>query len=147
MFNFRMQTVLDVRKTLEGKIISEFSEHQKELQHETEGLQIIQQQKAEQIDSLRGIKDKKVSVSEIVIRSARIKKCQGEEAIQKETVQNLRKKVDKKRDELLEATKKKKAMEICKTKHFEKYQTEERILERTAIDELVIAGHNRRKQE
>ena len=147
MFNFRMQTVLDVRKTLEDKIISEFSEQQKELQHETESLQIIQQQKAEQIDSLRNIKDKKVPVSEIVMRSARIKKCQGEEATQKETVQNVKKKVDKKRVELLEATKKKKAMEICKTKHLEKYQAEERILERKAIDELVISGHNRRKQE
>jgi len=55
--------------------------------------------------------------------------------------------VDEKRDELLEATKKKKAMEICKTRHFERYQSDERILERTAIDALVIAGHNRRKQE
>jgi flagellar export protein FliJ len=147
MFNFRMQTVLDVRKTLEDKIISEFSEQQKELQHEMESLRIIQQQKAEQIDSLRNIKDKKVPVSEIVMRSACIKKCQGEEATQKETVRNVTKKVDKKRAELLEATKKKKAMEICKAKHFEKYQAEERILERTTTDELVIAEHNRRKRE
>jgi flagellar FliJ protein len=147
MFNFRMQTVLDVRKTLEDKIISEFSEHQKKLQHETQRLQIIQEQKAEQIDSLRNMKDKKVSVSEIVMRSARIKKYQGEEAIQKEAVQNMKKKVDNKRDELLEATKKKKAMEICKAKHFDKYQVEEKIIERKAIDELVISEHNRRKQE
>jgi flagellar biosynthesis chaperone FliJ len=62
-------------------------------------------------------------------------------------VRNLEKIVDKKRDELLEATKKKKAMEICKTRHLEKYQAEERILERMAIDEKVIAEHNRRKQE
>lgn len=147
MFNFRMQTVLDVRKTLEDKIISEFSEQQKTLQQETENLQTIQQQKAEMIDSLRDIKDKKVSVAEIVIRSALIKKCQEEVAVRKETVRNLKIKADKKRDELLEAAMKKKAMEICKTRHFEKYQAEERTLERTAIDELVISEHNRRKQE
>jgi flagellar FliJ protein len=111
MFNFRMQTVLDVRKTLEDKIISEFSEHQKELQHEKECLQRIQQQKTELIDSLRSIKDKKVLVSEIALRSAHIKKCQEGETLQKEMVQNLKKKVDNKRDELLEATKKKKAMD------------------------------------
>ncbi|MFH1081200.1 MAG: flagellar export protein FliJ [Pseudomonadota bacterium] len=147
MFNFRMQTVLDVRKTLEDKIISEFSGHQKELQHETESLRIIQQQKAALIDSLRNIKDKKVPVSEIVMKSAHINTCQEEETIQTDTVRTLKKKLDKKRDELLEATKKKKAMEICKTQHFEKYQAEERILERMAIDELVIAEYNRRKQE
>jgi len=147
MFHFRMQTVLDVRKTLEDKIISEFSEHQKQLQHETDSLHAIQQQKTEMIDSLRSIKDKKVSVSEIVMRTALIKKCQEEEAVQTETVRNLKIQADKKRDELLEAATKKKAMEICKTRHFEKYQAEERILERTAIDELVITEHNRRKQE
>ena len=147
MFNFRMQTVLDVRKTLEDKIISEFSKHKKELQQETENLRIIQQQKEELIDSLRMIQDKKVHVSEIVMRSASIKRRRKEEEIQQEAVRNVTKKVDEKRDELLEATKKKKAMEICKTKHFEKYQSAERILERAAIDEWVIAGHNRRKQK
>jgi flagellar FliJ protein len=147
MFNFRMQTVLDVRKTLENKIITEFAEHQKELQHETESLQKIHQQKNELIDSLRNIKDKKVSVSEIVLRSAHVKKYQEEEAVQKESLRNLKIKVDEKRNELLVATRKKKAMEICRAKHFEKYQAGERILERTVIDELVIAEHNRRRQE
>ena len=147
MFNFRMQTVLDVRKTVEDKIVSEFSKHKKELQQEEENLQIIQQQKEELIDSLRKIQDKKVPVSEIAMSSASIKRRQQEEELQKEAVRNVTKKVDEKRDELLEATKKKKAMEICKTRHFERYQSDERILERTAIDALVIAGHNRRKQE
>jgi flagellar FliJ protein len=147
MFNFRMQTVLDVRKTIEDKIKTEFSNHNKELQQEEENLRIIQQQKDELIDSLRNIQGKKVHVSEIAMRSAGIKRRRNEEELQKEAVRNVTKKVDNKRDELLEATKNKKAMEICKTKHFEKYQSDERILERTAIDELVIAEHNRRKQE
>jgi len=147
MFNFRMQTVLDVRKTLEDKIITEFSEHQKELQRETVSLHTIQQQKNELIDSIRNITDKKVSVSEIVLRSDHVKKYQEEEAVQKESLRNLKIKVDEKRDELLVATRGKKAMEICKTRHFEKYQAEGRILERTVIDELVIAEHNRRRQE
>lgn len=147
MFNFRMQTVLDVRKTIEDKIISEFSKHKKELQQETENLRIIQQQKEELIDSLRMIQDKKVHVSDIAMRSASIQRRRKEEELQQEAVRNVTKKVDEKRDELLEATKKKKAMEICKTKHFERYQSAEKILERAAIDEWVITGHNRRKQK
>jgi flagellar FliJ protein len=147
MFNFRMQTVLDVRKTLEEKIISEFSEKQRELQQETETLQLLQQQKAGLIDSLKGIQDQRVPVAEIAMQSSGIRRCQQQETQQQETVRDCAMKVDKKRDELLEATKKKKAMEICKTRHFERYQAEKRTLERTTIDELVIAGHNRRKEE
>jgi flagellar export protein FliJ len=147
MFNFRMQTILDVRKTLEEKIIFEFSERQKELRQETETLQLLQQQKAELIDTLRNIQDQKVPIIEIAMQSAMIKRRRKEEELQKETVRNVTNRVDKKRDELLEARKKKKAMEIYKTRHFEKYQAEERIHERTTIDELVVTGHNRRAEE
>ena len=142
-----MQTVLDVRKALEEKIISEFSEQQRELQQETETLQVVQQQKADMIDALRKIQDQRVPVTEIAMQSAAIKRCRQQEARQQEAVRDCAMKVDKKRGELLEAAKKKKTMEICKTRHFEKYQDEQRILERTIIDELVIAGHNRRKKE
>jgi flagellar export protein FliJ len=142
-----MQTILDVRKTLEEKIIFEFSERQKELQQETETLQLLQQQKAELIDTLRNIQDQKVPVIEIAMQSAMIKRRRKEEELQKEAVRNVTNRVDKKRDELLEARKKKKTMEIYKTRHFEKYQAEERMHERTTIDELVVTGHNRRAEE
>ena len=45
MFNFKLQTILDVRKTLEDKVLQEFSEQQKELQRENEHLKSIQQAK------------------------------------------------------------------------------------------------------
>ena len=142
-----MQTVLDVRKTIEEKIISEFSDEQKKLQQETEALQLILEQKTDMIEALRNIQNQKIPVIEIAMQSAVIKKCQQQAAQQRETVRDCAVKVEKKRDKLLEATKKKKVMEICKTRHFDKYKAEERTLERTTIDELVIAGHNRRNKE
>ena len=147
MFNFKMQTILDVRKTVEDKVISEFSVQQKELQKEKDNLQVIQQQKDELIDSLRNMQDKKVNVSDITVRSSSIKRYQKDEALQKEKIQDVIKKVDQKRDELMEATKKKKVMEICKTKQYDQYQSDARMLERKAVDEMVILRHNRRKQE
>jgi flagellar protein FliJ len=147
MFNFKMQTILDVRKTVEDKVISEFSEQQKQLQKEKDNLQVIQQQKDELIDSLRNMQDKKVNVSDITVRSSSIKRYQKDEALQKEKIQDVIKKVDQKRDELMEATKKKKVMEICKTKQHDQYQSDARMLERKAVDEMVILRHNRRKQE
>jgi flagellar FliJ protein len=147
MFQFKMQTVLDVRKTLEEKATSELSTQKKELQQETENLQTLQQQKEELIDSLRNMQNKKVKVSEIMQRSAGIDICRQEESLQHEKVQTITEKVDRKREEVLEASKKKKVMEICKTRHFDQYQSEQRAHERTAIDEIVIAAHNRNTQE
>jgi flagellar FliJ protein len=147
MFHFRMQTVLDVRKTLEEKMISEFSQQQRELQQETETLLEIQRQKADMIETLKNVQDKKIPASEIAMQSANIKRCQQQEARQQEAVRDCTMKTNRKRDELLEAAKKKKALEICKSRHLDKYSEDMRILERTTLDELVVAGHNRRKEE
>ena len=38
-------------------------------------------------------------------------------------------------------------MEILKTKQFEQHQSDANLLERTAIDEMAIVRHNRRKEE
>jgi flagellar protein FliJ len=147
MFNFKMQTILDVRKTLEDKVISEFSEQQRELQKEKENLQALRHQKEELIDSLRKMQDKKVNVSEIVMKSTGIERYQKDEARQQEKVQDVTKKVDQKRDELLEAAMKRKVMETFKTKQFDQYQSDARMLERKTVDEMVILRYNGRKQE
>jgi len=147
MFNFRLQTVLDVRKTMEDKALSEFSEQQRELKKEKEVFQSIRQKKNELVDALREIQGKKVSISEITMNSDSIKRCQKNEAIQKERVQEAKIKVNMKKKELIEATKKRKTMEILKSKQLGKYQFEAGVLERTAIEEMVIVRHNRRKQE
>ena len=147
MFSFRLQTILDVRKAIEDKVLYEFSEQQKELHKETDHLQSIQQQKLSLIDRLRKMKGTTLNISEITMNSAGIKRCQKIETIQKERVKEAAKKVEMKREILLEATKKRKAMEILKTRQYEKHQSDTNLLERTEIEEMVIVRHNRRKQQ
>ena len=106
---------------MEEKALSEFSEQKKEFQKEKEILRSIQHQKKQLIDALREIQGKTVNVSEINMNSESIKRCQKNEAVQKERVLEAKKKVNIKRGELLEVTKKRKAMEILKTKQFERY--------------------------
>jgi flagellar FliJ protein len=147
MFNFKLQTILDVRKTLEDKAVSEFSEQRRALQKEKEAFNSIRLQKKELIDTLREIQGKKVNIVEITINSESIKRYQQDESVQKERVKEAKVKVNIKREELFEATKKRKAMEVLKTRQFEEYQFGVNLLERTAIDEMSIVRHNRRKQE
>jgi flagellar FliJ protein len=142
-----MQAILDVRKALEEKNILELSERRRELQKETENLERIQHLKSELIDALRSIQGGKVPLSEIAMQTAHIKIRQQQEKVQQENVRDTKIKLDTKRDELLDATKKKKAMEIYKARHFERYTAAANCRERTMLDELVIAGHNRGKEE
>ena len=91
MFNFKLQTILDVRKTLEDKVLQEFSQQQKELQKENEQLQSIQRQKRALIDELRNVQGKTVNVSEITMNAEYIKQCLKSEALQQEQVKEAAK--------------------------------------------------------
>jgi flagellar FliJ protein len=147
MFRFKLQTILDVRKTMEDKVLSELSQVRRELQKEKEVFESIRLKKKELINTFRDLKGKNVVIGDIAMHSENIKRCQKEEFVQKERVREAKLKVNIKKEELLEATKKRKAMEILKTKQFEEYQSELNILERSAIDEMAIVRHNRRLEE
>lgn len=147
MFNFKLQTILDVRKTLEDKVLREFSEQQKELQRENERLQSIQRQKMALIDELRNVQGKKVNVSELTMNTEYIQQCLNREALQKEQVKEAARIVDIKKEALFDAIKKRKSMEILKTKQYNQHQSDLNLLERTAIDEMALVRYNRKKEE
>lgn len=147
MFNFTLQTVLDVRKTLEDKVIQEFSQQQKELQRENERLQSIHRQKMALIDELRNAQGKTVNVSEIKMNAEFIKQCLKSEAIQQEQVKEAERITDIKKEALFDAIKKRKSMETLKTKQYKQHRYDLNLVERTAIDEMVLVRHNRKKEE
>lgn len=147
MFNFKLQTILDVRKTLEDKVLREFSQQQKDLQRENEQLQSIQRQKMALIDELRNVQGKTVNVSEITMNAEYIKQCLKSEGLQKEQVQKAVRMTEIKKDALLDAIKKRKSMEILKTKQYNQHQYDLNLLERNAIDEMALVRHNRKKEE
>jgi len=147
MFSFRLQSILDVRKTQEEKLLQEFSEKQMELLKEDNHLKSIQQEKKLLITELKNTQGKTVNVNDIAMNTDCIQRCQKNENLQKEQVKEAQKNMDEKKVALLEAMKKRKAMETLKTKQLELHLSESNLLERTTIDEMTIVRHNRREQE
>lgn len=147
MFNFELQTILDVRKTLEDKVLHEFSQQQRELQKENDQLQSIQQQKRALIDELRNVQGKTVSVTEITMNAECIRGCMKSEELQKEEVNKAVRITEIKKEALFDAIKKRKSMEILKTKQHNQHQFDLNLVERTAIDEMALVRHNRKKEE
>lgn len=147
MFNFELQTILEVRKTLEDKILQEFSQQQRELQRENAQLQSIRQQKSDLIDQLRGVQGKTVNVSQITRNAEGIQGCLKSEEMQKAQVDKTARMTEIKKEALFDAIKKRKSIEILKTKQFTQYQSDLNLLERSAIDEMAIVRHNRKREE
>lgn len=147
MFNFKLQTILDVRKTLEDKTLQEFSQQRRKLQTENERLQSIQQQKRALIDELRNVQGKSVNVSEITMNAEWTQQCLKSETLQKEQVKEAARMTDIKKEALFDAIKKRKSMETLKAKQYKEHQSDLNLIERTAIDEMVIVRHNRKKEE
>lgn len=137
--------LLDVRKAIEERIISECSERQRVLQKEKEALEGLRQQNSELIQALRSITDRTVPAADISMQAAHIKRRRLEEALQERSVRNAEQKLNEKREELIEAAKKKKTMEIYRSRHLERHQAQERSLERNVVDELAITRHGGRK--
>jgi flagellar FliJ protein len=146
LFKFKLQTILNLRKTLEEKVLLEFSDEQKRLGRENDRLQTIRSNKMALTDELRDIKGKVINISEITLNADGIVLYRKQEEIQREQVKEAVKRVDLKREALFEAMKQRKSMEKVKSRRFEQHLAETDLLERTAIDEMVIVRHNRRKQ-
>jgi flagellar export protein FliJ len=147
MFNFKLQTILDVRKIMEEKFLQEFSQQQRECQKENERLQTIQQQKTALIEELRNVQGKSVNVSEITMNVEHIKQCIKKEAVQQEQVKEAERLTEVKKEALFEAIGKRKSMENLRARQFGQHQSDMNLIERTAIDEMAIVRHNRKKEE
>lgn len=147
MFHFELQTILDVRKTLEDKVLQEFSRQQRELQKENEQLQAIQRQKRALIDELRDVQGKTVNVTEITMNAEWMKGCLKSEEFQEEQVKRAAQMTNMKKEALFDAIKKRKSMEILKTKQFNQHQLDLNLAERTAMDEIALVRHNRKREE
>lgn len=144
MFNFRLQSILDIRKSIEEKTLIEFSEQQMALLREQDRLLSIEKERGALVDALRDIQGKTVSIDEITLNTESIKQCRISEAHQQERIDEVAKKVDFTREALLEAVKKRKTMETLKDDQFEQYQFNVGLRERVAVDEMNIVHHNRR---
>jgi flagellar export protein FliJ len=147
MFNFKLQTILDVRKMLEDKFLQEFSQQQREFQREHERLQSIQRQKTVLIDELRNVQGKTVNVSELTMNVENIKHCLKGEARQQEQVREAERLTEIKKETLFDAIEKRKSMETLKTRQYDQHQSDLNLIERTAIDEMAMVHYNRKKEE
>lgn len=146
MFVFSLQSVLDYRKNIEEKIHNEFSEKKRELELEELKLINLINERADLIGELRKMQNKSLPVDDIARYISYVEQVRENEKKQRITIAQVSEELEVKRNELLEAVKKRKIMERLKERHAEEYIIAARALEQKNSDEMAVLRFGRREK-
>ncbi len=146
MFVFSLQSVLDYRNNIEEKILGEFSEKKRELELEELRLINLITERANLIDELRKMQNKPLPVDDIARYISYVEQVRENEEKQRITIAHVSEQLETKRNELLEAVKKRKIMEKLKERHAEEYVIAARAFEQKNSDEMAVLKFGRREK-
>ena len=138
MFRFRFEQVLNVRKLTEEQVMQEFSEQVRGLEREKDHLRSIRGEKAGVLEELMRRQAGNMNAAEIGLTFDYIKNLRQREVAQVVLIADREKSLEAKREELLEAVKGRKIMEILKQKKLEQYWKEWNHRESVELNEQGI---------
>ena len=138
MFRFRFEQVLNVRKVAEEQVLQEFSEQVRGLELEKERLRSIRGEKAAVLAELMRRQEGSLNAGEIGIAFGYIRDLRQREVAQVVLIADREKALEAKREELSDAVKRRKIMEILRQKKFEQYWKEWNHKESVELNEQGI---------
>lgn len=145
MFQFRFQSVLDYRKTVEEKRHSEFSGQRELLEERIAGLESLRAERSRQMETLRAMDRVKVSPSDVSCLSAYILSLRERETQEEDVISKMRSDLEEKRKELVEAMRQRKVMEKLRERHFGEFQASEEKQENSRLDEFGVTRFRMRE--
>lgn len=138
MFRFRFEQVLNVRKLAEEQILQEFSEQVRDLERQKERLRSIRGEKAAVLAGLMRRREGTLNAGEIGLAFGYLRSLRQREVAQAVLVAEFEKALEIKREELTEAMKRRKIMEILRQKKFDQYWKEWTRKESVELNEQGI---------
>jgi len=146
VFRFNLQAVFEYRKSLEKTIQKELSVLKRVLLQERRKIRNLQKGKHSLLKELRERQKISLSASEILLYVRFIEQLSNDIDKQKRKIFEVEKKCDQRRDDLIEATKRRKVLEILKERGFEAYKHQMMKREQDFLDEVAIYGfHSHRR--
>ena len=141
-FNFKLQSVLDLKIQMEDNKKNEFGSAVKKLENEKKLLENIKLEKEENINAFSNELKNKAKVWTLRQINGYISLLEQKIEVQKENVNKASDIVDKKREELLEAVKERKIMDKLKEKEYCLFLKQELKEEQKIIDEIISFKHS-----
>ncbi|MBP3284523.1 MAG: flagellar export protein FliJ [Clostridia bacterium] len=141
-FQFRFQSILDVKIRLEDLKKAKFGEANEELRIQTEKLSVLVNEQNFQYESMKEKNKKGVTPKDLIVYNNYMNRLKQAIEIQKKVIEKAKDAVEFARRELVEAAKERKKFETLKEKKLEEYWEEYYKKEQTALDEIVSYKYN-----
>jgi len=145
MFKFKLQSILEYRVNIEEKILNEFSDLKRDLEEKRAVLKALVTERESLMNDLRNMQSVTMRVDDIAALVAYVENIRMKEKEQKNILHQAKEKVEKKRQELMEAVRNRKVMENLRDKHAAEYQKNLNELEQKNSDEMSMLKLGRRE--
>lgn len=146
MFKFKLQSILEYRVNIEEKILNEFSDLKRDLEEKRAVLKALVTERESLMNDLRNMQSVTMRVDDIAALVAYVENIRMKEKEQKNILHQAKEKVEKKRQELMEAVRNRKVMENLRDKHAAEYQKNFNELEQKNSDEMSMLKFGRREK-
>lgn len=146
MFHFRLQPLLDHKKQIEEKQALEFSNINRRLDCEQEALDKMIKERRKLTARLKDMGENRLCAGDVSVYFSYIHYMRQQENRQKEVVDEVEKKLEAQRQELIHASRKKKVLEIFKDKVMEEYRLDLIRREQKELDEAGVLRAGRSVQ-
>jgi flagellar FliJ protein len=143
MFNFRLQPVLDYRKQVEDKLLSEFAGIKKRLDIEKRRLEELRSKKKGLISRLEEMGEGQLRPADVSVYVSYINHTIEQEKNQEEVAVNLERELKAKRLNLIDAMKQRKMLEIIREKKLKEHRLCINEKETKVLDELGTLRYGR----
>lgn len=143
MYRFNLQVLLDYRGRIEEGLQIELSQIQRDFEKEKELLFSYQREKHYYEEELVKREEREINVNEALLYRDYLKGMRIRIKAQREVVTKIKIDLEKKQEELLGATKKRKVLEKVKEKDWKKFRGSLQRKEMIFIDEVGIRKYQR----
>jgi flagellar FliJ protein len=144
MYRFNLEPVLNHRRLVEETLQKDLAISKISLIDETERLITYKKSRIKLLEELKQIQEKETTTSDILLYLPYIEQVSKDIERQNKVVLELEKKVEQNLKDLLEATKKKKALQKLKEKSFKAYNQKLLKNEQDFLNEVAVSQYNRK---
>lgn len=141
-FNFKFQSILDLKIRLEDQKKSKYGEANEELKRQKDKLNVLLDEREYQFNLMREKGKEGVTPKELIVYNNYMNRLKKSIELQNVVVERAKKAVEAARLELVEAAKQRKMFETLKEKKLEEYWEEYYKKEQLALDEIVSYKYN-----